>query len=285
MDRGGPEPLQRLTMLRCAVALVRGEPVSGILAVQRFHHAVALGLRNDRGGGDREVDAVALVEHVLRHVDARHGPRVDEHVLRLPRQRFDRAPHREQTGVINVDGVDFLDRGNADADARRFCPYFQRKLCPRGRVEFLGIINARDIGFRREHDGGGHHRPCKWPHADFVDTGDVLHARFPQQLLEMPHRLQAQTLVPLSLVALLQRNVELSHALPRIALQTVQDSRRNELAFVEIPLTDLVDRKLVNISRHPFDPPRAARTRAVGSARRSDLRRLATSADGAAARA
>ena len=43
-----------------------------------------------------EVDAVALVEPVLRHLDARHGARVDEHVLRPPRQRLDRAAHREQ---------------------------------------------------------------------------------------------------------------------------------------------------------------------------------------------
>ena len=83
-------PLQRLPVLERAVTLVRGEPVTRIVAVERLHHPVALGLGDDRRARDREVDAVALVERVLRHVDARHGARVDEEVLRRARQRAPR---------------------------------------------------------------------------------------------------------------------------------------------------------------------------------------------------
>ena len=62
----------------------------------------------------------------------------------------------------------------------------------------------------------------------------------------MPHGVQAQTLVALALEALLQRRVELANALPRVALQPVEDLSRDGLVLVEIALPDLLDRKLVH---------------------------------------
>jgi hypothetical protein len=67
----GPSRFSGRTVLRRAVALVRCEAIAGMLAVERFHHLVALGFCDDRGGGDREIDAVPFVEHVLRNFDAR----------------------------------------------------------------------------------------------------------------------------------------------------------------------------------------------------------------------
>src|SRR5690348_2613467 len=65
-----PQLHERLAVLGGGIALVRGESVAGKLAVELEHHRVARRLGDDGGRGDAEVDAVALVEGVLRHVDA-----------------------------------------------------------------------------------------------------------------------------------------------------------------------------------------------------------------------
>ena len=68
-------------MLGGAVTLVRRESISRIIRVERLHHAVAFGFRNDRRSGDAEVKTVALVECVLRHFETGDCACVDEHVL------------------------------------------------------------------------------------------------------------------------------------------------------------------------------------------------------------
>jgi hypothetical protein len=68
----GPSCSSASRMLGRAVALVRGEADTRVGLVERDHHAVALGLGDDRGRGNAEVDAVPLVEHVLRDFDAGH---------------------------------------------------------------------------------------------------------------------------------------------------------------------------------------------------------------------
>ena len=117
---------KRLAVLGCAVALVGGKAIARIVMVERFHHAVALGLGDDRRGGDAEIDAIALVERVLRDVDPGHRARVHEHVLRRAGQRLDGATHGEQRRMVDVDAVDLLDRRHPQADARRLGANLER---------------------------------------------------------------------------------------------------------------------------------------------------------------
>ena len=187
-----------------------GETVSRVLAVERIHHAVALGLGDDRRGGDREIDAVALVELVLRNLDARHGARVHQHVLRAPRQRLDRAAHREQRRVIDVDLVDFLD-----GRLPRRCPTpWRESPCATAQRRVSAGRASWNRRRRRYRSRGGNITaaattgPASGPHARLVDARDVAHARLPQHELEMPHRLQPQPLVALAFEALLQRLVQ-----------------------------------------------------------------------------
>jgi hypothetical protein len=51
--------------------------------------------------------------------------------------------------------------------------------------------------------------------------------------------------------------MQMAHTLARVALQPRQDPRGHQFVLLEIPLPDLVDRKLVNAAGHPFDPPRS----------------------------
>jgi hypothetical protein len=55
---------------------------------------------NRRGGGRR-------ADTALRHRNLGHAERVDEHDVRQGRQREDRALHRAQRRLVNVDAIDF----------------------------------------------------------------------------------------------------------------------------------------------------------------------------------
>jgi hypothetical protein len=167
--------------------------------------------------------------------------RIHEHMLRWPRQCFDCAPHRQQARMIDVDGVDLLDRRDTEADTGRFRPNLFGQLFARFGVEPLRVVDTVDLGLRRKHDGGGHDRTGERSHTHFVDACDVAHARLPQQQLEVAHRVHAHALVALVLVALLQHRVKAADALAGVALQAPQDLRRNRLALVEVAQPDVFD--------------------------------------------
>ena len=139
-------------------------------------------------------------------------------MLRPPRQRVERATHREQRRMIDVQVVDFLDRRNAHADPGRLGAYLLGERCACLGIQPLGVVDTGNIRIGRKHHRCGDDRSRERTHARLVDTGDVTHAGLPQQPLEVPHRVEAQPLVALALEALFQRLVEPSHALPAIAL-------------------------------------------------------------------
>ena len=144
--------------------------------------------------------------------------------------------------MIDIEPVDLLDRRRADADARGLGTNFHSQFGPRLRIESLGIVDPGDIGLRRKHDRRRDNGPCERTDPRFIDPGDVAHAGLPQELLEMPHRLEAQALVTLALITLFQDGEEPPRALPGIALQPRQEPRRYGLFVIEVLLPDLLDR-------------------------------------------
>src|SRR5688572_12360740 len=250
VDRARPEPADRVLVLGRAVTLVALEAVSGMLARELVHEAIAVDLRDDRRRSDRKIEAVALVEAILRHVDAGDRARVDEHVLRPHRQCFDGAPHREQPRVIDVDGVDLRDLGSADGDRARgradTPPGFHALLD----IELFRIVDAVELRVRREHDRGRDHGAGERAHADLVDAGDVLDAGAPQHALEVQHGVEPRALDAVALVALLERLVDLPHAVSWIALELAQRLRAHGLVRARVALADLVDRQLRKPRRH-----------------------------------
>ncbi len=241
MDCARAQAPDRVLMLRRAVALVTLEAVLGIGARELVHEPVAVRLRHDRRGRDREVDTVAFVEAVLRNVDAWNAPSVDEHVLRAHRQCFDRAAHREQARVIDVDAVDLLDLGTADADAGRCDANRALGRLALLEIEALRVVDSAKLRVRRKHYRRGDHRAGHRSHADLVDAGDALHARAPEHALEIQHRVEPQRFGALALVALLERIVERPHAVARIALELVERLRAYGRVHPRIALADLFD--------------------------------------------
>ena len=97
------------------------------------------------------------------------------------------------------------------------------------------------LGVRREHHRGRDHRAGHRPHTDLVDAGDRLHARAPEHALEVQHCVEPQRLGALALVALLERIVERSHTVARVALELVERLRAHGRVHARVALADLFD--------------------------------------------
>jgi hypothetical protein len=149
--------------------------------------------------------------------------------------------------MIDVERVDLLDRRRADRP-RGLDAYLlgQRRVSG---IEPLRIVDACDLGAGRNMTAAATTGPASGP-TPTSSTRDVAHTGLPQQLLEVPHGLEAQAFVALVLEAFLQRRVEPAHALTRIALQARQNTRRYRFPVFEIALSDLFDRKLVHTACH-----------------------------------
>ena len=75
--------------------------------------AVARHLGHDRGGGNRRAAGVAVHDAALRHRQVGHPEGVDQDEVGQRRQLQNRALHRPQRRLVDVDGVDLA------ADRRR----------------------------------------------------------------------------------------------------------------------------------------------------------------------
>ena len=166
---------------------------------------------------------------------------ITEHML--DRQRFHGAAHCEQARVINVHGVDLLDLRAADADTTSDGADAALGVQALLEVELLRIVDTGELRVRRKHDGRCDDGAGQRAHADFVDSGDVLHAGAPQDALEVQHRVEPSALGTVALVALLERDVELLDAVPRVALELVQSLRADRLVGARVALADLIHRQ------------------------------------------
>ncbi len=95
-------------MRGAAVALVAGEAVAGVNAVEGDHDPVAHHLGDHRGGGDGEGTGVALDQGLLRHAERHRHVAVDQQEIGGNVQPADRPLHAAQGGLQDVDPVDLL---------------------------------------------------------------------------------------------------------------------------------------------------------------------------------
>src|SRR5579862_47621 len=107
---------QQLHVLVGAVALVLREAVAGVLAVEIHHHAVARDLGDDRCGGDAEALAIATDDFRLRQFEAWNQATVNQYVAGSEPQGFERAAARGHRRPKDVETIDLVHFGDADAD-------------------------------------------------------------------------------------------------------------------------------------------------------------------------
>ncbi len=145
--------------------------------------------------------------------------------------------------MVDVHTVDFGHLRNADADRGRGSSNPPLRVEPLLEIEPFRVVDAGQLRVRREDHGGRDHGARERAHADLVDTRDVLHAGAPQHALEVQHRVEPRALGAVALVALLERLVELAHAVARVALELAQRLRRDRRVRARIALADLLDRQ------------------------------------------
>src|SRR5271166_2907250 len=132
MNRRRAQLVERLDVLVGAVSLVLREAVAGVKGVELYHHAVARDFGNDRRGRDAETFAIATDDFGLRKFEAWDEAAVHQHVAGRQTQGRQRAAARRHGGPIDIEAIDFVDLGDADADCYR--------ALADGREEFLALL-------------------------------------------------------------------------------------------------------------------------------------------------
>src|SRR5438309_3948337 len=109
MNRRGTERLQTAAMLGRGIAFVSFEIVTRMQRIELSHDRVARSLCDDRCGSDAGRQRVAFDDAALRVSAMWNAASVHENEVRLRSQAFDRASHREQASMINIERVDFFN--------------------------------------------------------------------------------------------------------------------------------------------------------------------------------
>ena len=182
MVRRDAEAFERDAVLLGAVARVAFPPVSGMVAGEPFHDAVARHLGDDRRRRNGEAEAVAGDNGAGRHREGRRHVAVDQRRLRRRGEGANRTLHGDEGGPENIQAVDLGDLGDADADVGAGLDFREKRFAD-GALQLLGIVEAR--GQRGRQAAAIKYRRCRddrtgpWPAARFVDPGDAAaHFRF-----------------------------------------------------------------------------------------------------------
>ena len=101
------EPCDSLEMIGRCVPLMAVETVSWILCMKLLHETIARNLGHDGGRSNGRTPSIAMGHAALRHGYVGHAKRVDEHDIRQRSEQKNRALHRSQRRLMNVDAIDF----------------------------------------------------------------------------------------------------------------------------------------------------------------------------------
>src|SRR5687768_2576820 len=143
VDWAGTVAPKRGDVLANGVALVPLETVARVLILVLAHACIALGFREDRSGGDGQAALVALDDARLLDRHLVQLTRVDQQVLGGHVQRLDGAPHRRDSGPIDVQLVDFFWLDECDSPGACFALDERSQLNPPLRQHLLGIVDTR----------------------------------------------------------------------------------------------------------------------------------------------
>src|SRR4029079_19125587 len=95
-------------MLGYGIAFVLRKTVAWILRIESMHVGVPVGLGKNGCRGDRQTLAVSFHDRQLRNFQTTDTPRIAQDVIWCRSKPFHGAPHRENTGPIDIDGIDFI---------------------------------------------------------------------------------------------------------------------------------------------------------------------------------
>src|SRR5256885_8562554 len=184
MENAGAKALQCVEVFRSRIALVVGEPIPGVLAVELRHQAIAVHLGDDARGADGDALRIALDDGLLRHGESVELAGIDQEMLRLWDEGEHGALEREQPGPVDVDGIDLLHLGASDSHRERAGADLRLECVALLRCEQLGVVDALDARARRQDHGGPDHRAREGCHPHFVAACHQRDALLPERQLE-----------------------------------------------------------------------------------------------------
>jgi hypothetical protein len=170
------------------VAHVAREPVARVAHVQLAHDRVAVDLRDDRSGGDRAHEGVALRVGALRNREVGNLTPVDEHEAGDDGEPFDGATERGEPRLVDVHPVDLRRLDDRHGDGNGTAADLGGEPLAHPRRQHLRVGDAVDARARRQHDGGGDDGARERAHPHLVHARDVADADPPEKRLQVRGR-------------------------------------------------------------------------------------------------
>ena len=156
-----------------AVAFVLAEAILRETGAEVAHNRVARDFGDDTRGRDAETVAIAVDDGGLRQWEGKDGQAVDEHVLGLHGQSFQRRPHRFVSGAQDIDRVDLDGIDHADSPENGVvCDQVVIDLLAFFRQELLRIVQLSMAKFFGKNDGGGDNGAGERAAPGFIDARD-----------------------------------------------------------------------------------------------------------------
>src|SRR5260370_11861935 len=122
MNWRGAELLQETAVLRRGIAFVCGEVIAGMHGIKLSHQGIARRLGDDRGRRDARGKRVAFDDAALWRGAIRDAAGVYQNEVGFRCRALYSASHREETGLVDIEGVDFFHF--AAARAPHYCVLF-----------------------------------------------------------------------------------------------------------------------------------------------------------------
>ena len=172
MDGARAELVKGALVIGCRVPTVRVEAVARVALVLPRHQRITRDLGDDRGGGNRGDERVAVDYRSVPIV--RQRERVDQEHLGLHLEALNGSTHRKLARRSEAVLVDVLVRHRADGPQAIVTDQCGEAVSLQ-LVEHLAVTQVGPpctwpAGV--EDDGTGHHGPGEWATADLIDTGD-----------------------------------------------------------------------------------------------------------------
>lgn len=183
--RRGAIPGERLVVLIGRIAFVLRPAVVGVLGVQRAHERIAGFLGDDGRGSNGQAASVSFdgrfvwAKKSLGGTVAIHKKHIG-HKREIP----DSAFHGFEGGMENVEFINFFGRALSRAHSHGFGMNTWEKSRPLFWRKLLAIMQAGEVGIRREDDSGSYDRASKASSSRLVHPGHIPQARCPVDVFE-----------------------------------------------------------------------------------------------------
>ncbi len=171
---------QQPPMVLGGISLVVRETIFRIYRMHLIHIMISSGLGENGGRADGRMPGIAADDGARRQrlaeaAQLRHAVAVDQHMIRRPGHRQNRAVHGKKRSLQNVQRVDLGLVRPADAETQCFAADDEAQAFSFLGVQLLRVGDSRNRPSWPQNHRSGNHRTGEGPAAGLIDAGDVPH--------------------------------------------------------------------------------------------------------------